>query len=161
MSKIFKTVALYKICGVFSHLHAINMYVSWLGSEPRKLMTSYDAWALYELRVWSQLEITVYLCRIVVSCLIHNVSVLMANLLGKITLCQLLWLARKVYEILPGHLSLEKQNTVCWSKGNDCSVVGLFAGAVLWAQCNAHFLWWGRVVPYKRWSSGTGSLCDS
>ena len=160
-SKTSKTVAMYKIYGVFSCLHAVNVHVSRHGSEPQNLMTSYGAWALYELKVWRQLEITVHPWWIMVSCLIHTEFLFLR--LFCLAACQLLWLGTNAYEISLGHLSLslEKQKTVCWVKGNDCSEVGhdcLQSPPPPLSTVQRSFQ---GAVPDKRWFSGAGSLCDS
>ena len=54
-------------------------------------------------------------------------------------LCQSLWLGTKVYELSPGHFSLEKQNTVCRGKGNDCQRLNMTIcrHPSSWEQCSA------------------------
>ena len=53
-----------------------------------------------------------------------------------------------MYEISPGHLSVKEQNTVCWSKGNDCSEAehDHLQAPIPWEQCSSHFR---EAVPDK------------
>ena len=108
----------YKIFGVFFPLHAVIADFSKWKRTTKINDTSIDTGALFELRVWCQLEVIVHLQRNVVYCLICNEFLL-------------LWLfcyhsvshfdLGAKFMISPLTTSLLRSRTVCWGKGKDCS----------------------------------------